>query len=196
MDIQIHLASENHFLYAQAVCDLIEVSAQARGTGIARRQPDYIRQKMKNGNAIIALQGEQLAGFCYIEVWGHGRYVANSGLVVHPGFRKKGLARKIKSQAFQLARNKYPSAKIFGITTSAPVMKINSELGYRPVTFAQLTQDDAFWNGCQSCPNYDILQRNQRRMCLCTGMLALSKIEHEMQQNQFKNDPTIQNQAL
>ena len=196
MDIQIHMANEDHQFYAQSVCDLIEVSAKQRGTGIARRQPEYICQKMKNGNAIIALQDKQLAGFCYIEVWSHGRYVANSGLVVHPDFRKKGLARKIKAQAFQLARDKYPTAKIFGITTSAPVMKINSELGYRPVTFAEFTHDDAFWNGCHSCPNYDILQRNQRRMCLCTGMLALSKVEHELQQERTKNKLTIQNPTL
>jgi hypothetical protein len=62
-------------------------------------------------------------------------------------------------------------------------MKINSELGYRPVTFSELTQDEDFWKGCQSCPNYDILLRCNHRMCLCTGMLAPSKAEeqgHEM----------------
>jgi len=132
---------------------------------------------MAAGNAIIALHGEELAGFCYIEAWDHARYVANSGLIVNPKFRKNGLAKKIKAKAFNHARNTYPTAKVFGITTSLAVMKINSDLGYRPVTFSELTQDDAFWKGCQSCPNYDILQRNERKLCLCTGMLAPSKEE-------------------
>jgi hypothetical protein len=80
---------------------------------------------------------------------------------------------------FNLARDKFPEAKVFCITTSLAVMKINTELGYKPVTFSELTQDDAFWGGCQSCPNYDILERNHRKMCLCTAMLAPSKVEEE-----------------
>ena len=134
---------------------------------------------MKSGNAIIALQGSQLAGFCYIETWSHGRYVANSGLIVSPKFRKKGIAKLIKKKAFQLARDKFPEAKVFGITTSLAVMKINSDLGYKPVTFSELPKDETFWNGCRSCPNYDILTRTDRKMCLCTGMLAPSKVEVE-----------------
>ena len=179
MNITIQVAGPEHFQYAQAICDLIETSAKQRGTGIARREPSYIHTKMTNGNCIIALEGDQLAGFCYVEVWSHGRYVANSGLIVAPAFRQFGLARKIKEQAFKLARDKYPQARVFGITTSLAVMKINSALGYKPVTFSELTQDEAFWNGCKSCPNHDILERNFRRMCLCTGMLAPSK-EEEM----------------
>lgn len=169
-----------HGRYAEQICTLIEESAKIRGTGIARRIPAYITEKLSNGNAVIALQGEQLAGFCYIEKWEHGKYVANSGLIVHPDFRQFGLAKAIKKKAVELAREKFPDAKLFGITTSAAVMKINSELGYRPVTFPELTQDDAFWNGCKSCPNYDILERNHRRMCLCTGMLAPSGNELKM----------------
>ena len=173
----VQIAGPAHFEYAEAICELIEVSARQRGTGIAKRQPEYIRTKMANGNAIIALMNGELAGFCYIEVWSHGHYVANSGLIVNPKFRKMGLAKKIKETAFNHARDQYPEARVFGITTSLAVMKINSDLGYRPVTFSELTQDEAFWRGCQSCPNYDILQRNERRLCLCTGMLAPSKEE-------------------
>ncbi len=66
---------------------------------------------------------------------------------------------------------RFPFAKIFSITTSLPVMKLNSRMGYKPVTFSELTDDNEFWQGCQGCVNYDILQRNNRRMCLCTGML-------------------------
>lgn len=179
MNLSLQIAGPEHYDFAAAICELLEISARQRGTGIARRSPDYIRMKMENGNAIIALAGDQLAGFCYVEIWSHGRYVANSGLVVAHDYRQMGLARKIKEMAFNLAREKYPQARVFGITTSLAVMKINSALGYKPVTFSELTQDDAFWNGCQSCPNYDILERNHRKMCLCTGMLAPSK-EEEM----------------
>lgn len=173
----IEIATEKHFKYAEPICQLIEDSAKQRGTGIAKRKPEYVIKKMVVGNAIIALHGDELAGFCYIEAWDHARYVANSGLIVNPKFRKNGLAKKIKAKAFNHARATYPTAKVFGITTSLAVMKINSDLGYRPVTFSELTQDDAFWKGCQSCPNYDILQRNDRKLCLCTGMLAPSQEE-------------------
>ena len=173
----VEVATEKHFQYAQSICQLIEESAKQRGTGIAKREPEYVIKKMEGGNAIIALEETELAGFCYIEAWGHGKYVANSGLIVNPKFRKMGLAKMIKAKAFNHAREKYPVAKVFGITTSLAVMKINSDLGYRPVTFSELTQDDSFWKGCESCTNYDILQRNQRKLCLCTGMLAPSQEE-------------------
>lgn len=189
MDIHILIADKNHTSFAKSVCELIEHSAKTRKTGIARRDVSYIEQKIISGNAIIALQENLLVGFCYIETWSHGKYVANSGLVVHPGFRQLGLARMIKSKAFNFARNKYPLAKVFGITTSAAVMKINTALGYSPVTFSELTQDDIFWKGCQSCPNFDILQRNDRQMCLCTGMLAPSK--NETLKNQSKTNGKI-----
>ncbi|MCR9286899.1 GNAT family N-acetyltransferase [Saprospiraceae bacterium] len=174
MNFSIQTTSKQHFKYAQAVCDLIADSAKVRGTGIAKRKPKYIKEKMESGNSIIALMDNNLAGFCYIETWDHGKYVAHSGLIVSPNYRKQGLAKMIKAKAFDLAQTKYPEAKIFGITTSLAVMKINSELGYKPVTFSELTQDEIFWSGCQSCPNYDILQRNNRKLCLCTGMLVES----------------------
>ena len=177
--ITIQVAGEAHYKYAQAICDLIAESAKQRGTGIAKREPEYVKEKMATNKAIIALQGEELVGFCYIETWGHENYVANSGLIVNPAYRKQGIARRIKKVAFDHARNKYPKAKVFGITTSGTVMAINSDLGYRPVTFSKLTQDEEFWKGCQSCPNYDILERNERSKCLCTGMLAPSKEEEE-----------------
>lgn len=171
MDFKIHIANIVHFAYAEEICRLMEESANVRGTGIAKRKPEYIQNKMLEGKAVIAFHEDKLAGFCYIESWGDKKFVANSGLIVAPEYRKSGLARMIKRNAFKLSREKFPEAKIFGITTSLAVMKINSELGYKPVTFSELTNDDAFWKGCESCVNYDILQRNNRRMCLCTAML-------------------------
>ncbi len=169
MDIVI--ANESHFKYAQIICDTIAESAKVRGTGIAKRTPEYIMKRLQNGNAVIALDGDTFAGFCYIEVWGNKDFVANSGLIVHPDYRNQGLAKKIKKAVFELSRKKFPDAKIFGITTGLAVMKMNYELGYRPVTFSELTDDPDFWKGCQTCKNFDILTRTEQKMCLCTGML-------------------------
>nr|WP_187257692.1 GNAT family N-acetyltransferase [Flavihumibacter stibioxidans] len=150
----------------------MESSAKARGTGIAKRSPEYIELKMREGKAVIALTADGTwVGFCYIETWSHGEYVANSGLIVSPSFRKSGVAKRIKERIFELSRKLYPEAKIFGLTTGLAVMKINSDLGYEPVTYSELTQDEAFWAGCKSCVNYDILMSKDRKNCLCTAML-------------------------
>ncbi|MES2732897.1 MAG: GNAT family N-acetyltransferase [Bacteroidota bacterium] len=168
----VQIATYSHIGLAEEICDNMEVSAKARGTGIAKRSPDYLIQKMLEGKAIIATdQNGKFVGFCYVETWGHGQFVANSGLIVHPDYRKSGIAKRIKEKAFELSRTLYPQAKIFGLTTSLAVMKINSALGYKPVTFSELTDDESFWKGCSSCVNYDILTRTSRKHCLCTGML-------------------------
>ncbi len=195
MDIEVLVASEQHLEYAQAICDMMEEAAKARGTGIAKRQPEYIQTKIREGKAIIAMAGDAVAGFCYIETWGHDQYVANSGLIVSPDFRNVGLAKRIKERAFKLSRKKYPAAKLFGITTSLAVMKINSELGYRPVTFSELTTDEVFWKGCQSCRNYDILTRNDQKLCLCTGMLFDPEAE-EKKKTKADQDKQDQETAL
>ena len=171
MNYQLMIANEGHLHLAEDICSLIEDAARKRGTGIAKRDPEYIRKKIREGKAIIAMDGSLPIGFCYIETWQNKSYVVNSGLIVHQDYRGIGLARKIKEAAFKLSRKKYPGTKLFGITTSLAVMKINSKLGYKPVTFSELTNDEAFWKGCESCPNYDILQRNNKNNCLCTGML-------------------------
>ena len=171
-NIRIIEADESCLPYVQIILDTIEAAAKVRGTGIAKRSSEYVTQKMLEGKAIIALTDDgEFAGFCYIETWGNRQFVANSGLIVVEKFRGHGLAKAIKQKAFNLSRERYPDAKLFGLTTGLAVMKINSELGYKPVTFSELTDDEAFWKGCQSCVNYDILQRTARKMCLCTGML-------------------------
>jgi hypothetical protein len=185
--MKIVIANESHFKYAQIICDTIEESAKIRGTGIAKRTPEYIQKKLQNGNAVIALEGDTFAGFCYIEVWGHEKFVANSGLIVHPDFRDRGLAKEIKKTIFDLSRKKFPNAKIFGITTGLAVMKINYELGYKPVTFSELTDDPDFWKGCQTCKNFDILTRTERKMCLCTGMLYDPAVKNGERQKETLN---------
>ena len=190
------VAGLEHLPYAERVCALIEDAAKQRGTGIAKRKPEYIREKIRDGKAIIALCEEDLAGFCYIETWSHGKYVANSGLIVSPTYRKFGLARRIKEKAFELSRQKYPEAKLFGITTSLAVMKINSELGYKPVTFSELTTDEEFWKGCRSCPNYDILTRTKRKMCLCTGMLCDPNAEEKKAANEKVGEPNTETSTI
>ncbi|MDD2263707.1 MAG: GNAT family N-acetyltransferase [Bacteroidales bacterium] len=171
MNVRILVANASHVGYAERICELMYISALERGTGIARRSPEYIREKMNSGKAVIALDGKQLVGFSYIETWSHKSFVANSGLIVDHAYRHLGIASRIKKRIFNLSRKMYPQAKIFGITTGAAVMKINSKLGYRPVPFSELTHDEAFWKGCRGCRNNDILMRNDKRMCLCTGML-------------------------
>jgi hypothetical protein len=158
----------------------MEASAAARGTGIAKRSPEYIEHKIDEGKAVIAITDQnEWVGFCYIETWSHGEYVANSGLIVAPAFRKSGVAKSIKQKIFDLSRQKYPNAKIFGLTTGLAVMKINSDLGYEPVTYSELTQDEAFWAGCKSCVNYEILMSKDRKNCMCTAMLYDPKDHYE-----------------
>ena len=158
--------------YANIITAEMESSAKARGTGIAKRSPDYITQKIMEEKAVIAVTTDgKWVGFCYIEAWGHDEFVANSGLIVAPEYRKGGIAKAIKQKIFQLSREKYPHAKIFGLTTGLAVMKINSDLGYEPVTYSELTSDDQFWAGCKSCVNYDILMSKDRKNCMCTAML-------------------------
>ena len=172
MDIHVMVADDSHVVYADEICEEILVSARERGTGIARRTPEYISEKILAGKAIIAIAEDgRFAGFSYIETWGGKQYVANSGLIVAHAFRGIGLAMRIKRKIFEHSRKLFPNAKIFSITTGAAVMKMNYELGFRPVTFAALTDDPEFWKGCQGCRNYGILEANEHRMCLCTGLL-------------------------
>lgn len=172
MHVDVMVADASHVVYADEICEEILISARERGTGIARRTPEYVSEKMEAGKAVIAIAEDgSFAGFSYIETWGGKEYVANSGLIVAHGFRGLGLAMRIKTRIFELSREKFPNAKIFSITTGAAVMKMNYELGFRPVTFAALTDDPEFWKGCQGCRNYPILEANEHRMCLCTGLL-------------------------
>lgn len=180
MDFQILPADKSHLDFATIICDEYEASAKARGTGIAKRTPEYVREKILEGKGVIAFSSDGVwAGFCYVETWGHGEYVANSGLIVAPQFRNAGLAKAIKKKIFEMSRTKYPDAKLFGLTTGLAVMKINSDLGYEPVTYSELTQDDAFWAGCKSCVNYDILVMKERKNCMCTAMLYDPKDHYE-----------------
>ncbi len=181
-NIIIKVATAADKQYAKTITDEMESSAAARGTGIAKRSPEYIEQKMDEGKAVIATTEEGVwVGFCYIETW-EGEYVANSGLIVAPAFRKSGVAKNIKQRVFDLSRETYPEAKIFGLTTGLAVMKINSDLGYEPVTYSELTQDEKFWAGCKSCVNYDILMGKERKNCLCTAMLYDPKDHYEPQE--------------
>jgi len=158
----------------------MEASAFARGTGIAKRSPEYIEKKIDEGKAVIAITDQnEWVGFCYIETWSHGEYVANSGLIVAPAFRKSGVAKTIKKKIFNLSRKMYPEAKIFGLTTGLAVMKINSDLGYAPVTYSELTQDEAFWAVCKRCVNYEQWMRKERKNCMCTAMLFDPKDHYE-----------------
>ena len=170
-DIQVVVADASHEKYVDTILETIADAAKVRGTGIAKRTHEYLLTKMKEAKAVIALSGDRFAGFSYIETWGNKEYVTTSGLIVHPDFRGMGVAKRIKDMTFTLARTRWPHAKIFSLTSGAAVMAMNTQLGYKPVTFADLTDDEAFWRGCNGCVNVDILQRTGRKYCICTGML-------------------------
>ena len=170
-NIEVVVADESHEKYVDTILETISEAAKVRGTGIAKRTHEYLLNKMREAKAVIALDGDRFAGFSYIETWQDKKYVTTSGLIVHPDYRGRGLAKRIKDMTFTLARIRWPHAKIFSLTSGAAVMAMNTQLGYKPVTFADLTQDEAFWKGCEGCVNVDILHRTGRRYCICTGML-------------------------
>ena len=170
-NIEILVAGPEHEVYVDNILDTIAEAAKVRGTGIAKRTHEYLTTKMKEAKAVIALEGNRFAGFSYIETWGNKQYVTTSGLIVHPDFRNKGIAKRIKDMTFTLARKRWPHAKIFSLTSGAAVMAMNTQLGYKPVTFADLTDDEAFWRGCEGCVNVDVLHRTGRKYCICTAML-------------------------
>ncbi len=184
--MEIEISSCEHLMYVSEIQQEMYDSAQRRGTGIAKRSIEYLSKKISEGNAVVATENGEWVGFCYIETWSHGKFVANSGLIVSPKFRNGGVATQIKQKVFQLSRDKYPDAKVFGLTTGLAVMKINSDLGYKPVIYSELTQDEEFWNGCKNCVNYEILMMKERKNCLCTAMLFVPE-------NDKKKDEVVHN---
>ena len=192
--IIVRIAHSGDISYAKDITDEMESSAKARGIGIAKRTPAYVAKKMEEGKAVIAVERDGTwVGFCYIEVWGHETFVANSGLIVAPAHRKSGVAKLIKQTIFNLSKERYPTAKIFGLTTGLAVMKINSDLGYEPVTYSELTDDEEFWAGCKSCVNYDILMSKDRKNCMCTAMLYEPKQADAVEEvaADFKNNSKL-----
>lgn len=179
----VTVAENKHLEFVPVILKEIEESAKERGTGIAKRSAAYLEEKINEGKAVMAFSAEgEWAGFCYIETWSNKENVANSGLIVAKKFRKDGLAKAIKQKIFSYSREKYPNAKLFGLTTGLAVMKINSSLGYKPVTYSELTQDEVFWSGCKSCVNFEILNSKDRKNCLCTAMLYNPE-ENKSQEN-------------
>ena len=170
-NIEVKVADASHEKYVDTILKTISDAAKVRGTGIAKRTHEYLATKMREAKAVIALDGDKFAGFSYIETWGNKQYVTTSGLIVHPDYRGLGLSKRIKNLTFTLARVRWPQAKIFSLTSGSAVMKMNTQLGYHPVTFNDLTDDESFWRGCEGCINVDVLHRTNRRYCICTAML-------------------------
>lgn len=168
----VRLCTCNDVAYAKEITDEMESSAIARGSGIAKRSPQSIADKMTAGKAVIALTSDHhWVGFSYFDVWDNGHLVSNGGLIVSPEYRHSGVARKIKETVFGICRKNYPEAKIFSITSGLAIMKMNTALGFEPVTYSEITHDEHFWVGCKSCVNYHVLEGKKRCNCLCTAML-------------------------
>ena len=192
--MEIEISSYEHLVYVSEIQQEMYDSAQRRGTGIAKRSIEYLSKKIWEGNAVVATENGEWVGFCYIETWSHGKFVANSGLIVSPKFRNRGAATLIKNRVFHLSRENFPIAKVFGLTTGLAVMIINSDLGYKPVIYSELTQDEEFWNGCKNCVNYEILMKKERKNCLCTAMLfdpennKINSVVNNQPENQYNNE--------
>jgi hypothetical protein len=170
--IFVRIASQSDACYAEEIILETEQSALVRGSGIARRTVTSVIEKMTAGKAVIALTNTgEWVDFSYLETWEDEHFVSNSGLIVAPKFRNSGVARSIKNRIFKMSRRLYPNSKIFSITSGPAIMRMNSKLGFLPVSFAEITHDEHFWEGCKSCVNYDILERKKKCNCLCTAML-------------------------
>jgi ribosomal protein S18 acetylase RimI-like enzyme len=170
--IIVRSAIPSDVVFADQIIHEMESSAIARGSGISKRSAASVIEKMDTGKAIVAVTEEgEWVGFSYIETWDHEKFVSNSGLIVSPKHRNQGVASQIKTQIFELSRSRYPSAKIFSITSGLAIMKMNTRLGFEPVTYSEVAQEPRFWEGCKSCVNYDVLQSKNRCNCLCTAML-------------------------
>ena len=171
MEINVVVANESHKHYIPDILSAIYEASQVKGNSIVMRDPDYLAQKMREGKAVIALCEGAFVGFCYLECWQDEQFVANSGLIVRPEFRGQGVATRIKQQIFEQCRKLFPDASIFGITKSEAVIRMNTKLGFERVGYDQLTHDPKFWKGCDTCPNYPVLQANQGKSCHCIGLL-------------------------
>ncbi|WP_295721592.1 GNAT family N-acetyltransferase [Mucilaginibacter sp.] len=159
-------------IFADQIISEMESSAIARGSGISKRSAASVIEKIDNGKAIVAVtENGEWVGFSYIEAWDNEQFVSNSGLIVSPKHRNNGVASQIKTKIFELSRTWYPTAKVFSITSGLAIMKMNTKLGFEPVTYAQVAQEPRFWDSCKSCVNYDVLQSKNRCNCLCTAML-------------------------
>jgi len=170
--IFVRIADQGDAHYAEEIIQETEQSAIARGSGIAKRTLASVIEKMAAGKAVIALTNTgEWVGFSYLETWENERFVSNSGLIVAPKFRNSGVARSIKNRIFKMSRRLYPNSKIFSITSGPAIMRMNAKLGFLPVSFAEITHDEHFWEGCKSCVNYDILTSKKKCNCLCTAML-------------------------
>lgn len=187
--IFVRIATINDIKYVDEIIQETESSAIARGSGISKRTPASLAQKMRDEKAVIAVTSTgEWVGFAYFETWENDRFISNSGLIVAPKFRKSGVARAIKDRVFKISRRRYPQAKVFSITSGMAIMKMNTQLGFEPVTFAEITHDPNFWEGCKSCVNYDVLEGKKKCNCLCTAMLFDPEKIKQVQEQEFATE--------
>jgi len=178
--IIVRIATHADVRYATFIAQEMADSAKARGSGIGHRSVASLCQKIYHGDAVIAVtKSGDWVGFSYIEVWENGKFVSNSGMIVSPAYRMQGVATRIKKVIFELSRQHYPDANIFSITTGLAIMKLNSNLGFKPVTYSEITTDPAFWEKCKHCVNHETLLSKACKNCFCTAMVFDVKEEEK-----------------
>jgi len=178
---EVRRAAESDLQFVPSVASAIDDEVAAGAIGIARRSAADLASRIRTGEAIIALAAEATsdhapagadwAGFCYVAAWEEGRFVSTSGLIVAPQHRGRGLAKRLKERALELAAERYPGAIAFGLSTSSAVARINEELGFRAASYSALPADSAFWDGCRTCPLHADLVANERRTCHCRAVI-------------------------
>ena len=67
-EVKVMVADESHIKYIDTILTTIAEAAKKRGSGIAKRSPEYVATKMREAKAVIALQGDKFAGFSYIGI--------------------------------------------------------------------------------------------------------------------------------
>lgn len=55
-EVKVMVADESHIKYIDTILTTIAEAAKKRGSGIAKRSPEYVATKMREAKAVIALQ--------------------------------------------------------------------------------------------------------------------------------------------
>jgi len=166
--IVVRVAGAEDAGFAEAASVLIADAALE--FDVAKRSPRLLREKIVGGQAVLALEDDELVGFAFWSTWQNGRFVSHSGLVVRPDRRGRALGRRLKWELTAASRRRHPDAALMSLTSSRAVRAMNRALGFVQVPLDHLTLDPAFWRGCEACRNHAELGAHPDH-CRCVGMI-------------------------